>query len=164
MSLSLADSLQVQGKFILERVNPETGLVIARHESANLITRLGRNLVARLLLDVSGYDTGLTYQAIGDGTDTVLTRDIKLANELVRRRMTLRQDTSGTTAAFITYFPAEVLVDVNDNPIVVEELGVFGHTTAGSGVDTGVMFARALLSTTLVADEDVNISYVLTVA
>ena len=151
------DSLPIQGQFIAELKNPKTGLVSVRKESPNLITKVGKNLIARFLLGVYGFDTGLTYQAIGTGTDAPLPNDTGLDEESARRKISVRQDTWGKTAAFFSFFPSAVV------PNQIAEVGIFGHSTATDTADSGILFARTLLSITNSAGEDLTLTYVLTV-
>ena len=150
------DSLSLRGEYIATLRSTRTGRVTREVRAPNIVTRSGRNQVARMLLDVASYDVGLTWQAIGDGTTAPNVRNTSLVNELVRREVTSRQDTSGVTAAFFTFFPAA------DVPDTIEEVGMFGHD-AGMAPGSGVMFSRALLSIAGASAEDLLLSYVLTV-
>ena len=156
-----SNDINVQGRFIVETTNPNSGLVTARYESSNTVTRSGKNLILKMLLDIPGYDIGLTYQAIGSGTTAVSIANIALDTETIRRPCSLRQDTTGTVAAFTTYFTGSDLSDASVTGS--EEVGIFGYD-ASNTADSGTLFSRALLSSTFTAGEDVTISYVLTVS
>ena len=153
----MQDHVHVHGIFYVTLLDPATGLHVASYETSNLVTSAGRNHIAQMLLDIGGYDTGLTYQALGTGTTSPTLRDTTLDTETVRQRIISRGATSSNVATFFTYFAA---AQVGSG---VEELGVFGHTTARNTVDTGTLFARALLSIDNAGGNDITVSYVLTI-
>lgn len=151
------ERLSLQGVFTASLWRPGKRELVIQKVSRNLITNLGKNLVARHLLDVPGWTTGITYQAVGDGTDAVTVQDIKLDDERIRKRITSRSDTASAVAAYFTFFAGPTV------SFQIEELGVFGHSTAVDTVDSGVLFARSLLSLDNTAGNDLTVSYVLTV-
>ena len=140
---------------MLQLHDPITGLVTARHETPNLITTSGKNLIARMLLDRPNYDTGLTYQALGTGTIPARNNDSVLGAELTRREILNRGDTTTNIAAFFSFFPA------TDVSVQINEVGIFGHFTASAATDSGVLFSRALLSINNTNGQDLQIVYVL---
>ena len=151
------ESLPLKGVFTASLIDPKTGLVTARKSATNVVTRRGQNLVARLLAENVGYDTGLTYQAIGTGTTTPSVTDTVLDTETARRSITTRGETTTRIAAFFTFFP---FPDVGAQ---IDEVGVFGHSTASATADSGVLFSRATLSLTNTDDNNLVVSYVLTI-
>ncbi|GAG90563.1 unnamed protein product, partial [marine sediment metagenome] len=58
------EGLKLYGKWRLTAKHIKTGEVIVK-EGDNLITTVGRALVGDMLIDETGYDTGLTYCALG---------------------------------------------------------------------------------------------------
>jgi len=92
-----------------------------------------------MLIDTSGYDTGLTYTAIGTGTAAPAVGDTTLGTETARKAITLRER-AANVLLLQTFFPA---ADCN---VFLKEVGVFGHSTASATPDSGVLFARTLLS------------------
>ena len=153
----IKDTVSIHGKFIAELRNPQTGLVIMRKETPNVVTRLGKNLIARMLLDNSGYDTGITYQAVGTGTGAVNDRNTELDTEYARRIITSRDETSSNIAAFFTFFPASEVT------IEIQEVATYGHSTATPTADSGILFARALLNIDNTGGEDLSLSYIVTI-
>ena len=151
------NKLNLQGEFFAELHDPKTGLVSMRKRSKNIITRAGKNLIVRFLLDSIGFSTGLTYQAVGTGTTTPTANDMTLETEEARQSISIRRDTAGTVAAFFTFFPASVIPDT------IEEVGIFGHSTATDTADSGILFARTLLNIVNSANEDLTLTYVLTI-
>ena len=108
-------------------------------EADNLIVSTGKALVSDMLIDTSGYDTGLTYTAIGTGTAAPAVGDTTLGTETARKAITLRER-AANVLLLQTFFPA---ADCN---VFLKEVGVFGHSTASATPDSGVLFARTLLS------------------
>ena len=152
----MKDELSLIGVYTAYCLDPITHQVTRTYQSENLITRAGKNLVARLLLDVAAYDMGLTYQALGEGTVVARERDTQLVIERARRAITTRTDTTSTSAAFFTYFPA------TEVPATIQEVGIFGHN-ATEVANSGVLFSRSLLNVPDADQEDLTISYVLSV-
>ena len=113
------------------------GKVVA--ESHNLITTVGKALVGDMLIDVSGYDTGLTYCAIGTGTTTPTVANTTLVTETARTTITYKERSSNTL------FLQTLFLAANCN-VFIKEVGLFGHSTASGAANSGVLFARALLS------------------
>ena len=153
----MRDSIYVQGYFIAELRDPVTGLVTLHKKTPNVVTNGGKNLIARFLLDNTGYDVGITYHAVGIGTTAVTVRDVALDNEYARAAITTRGDTTSNIASFFTFFSA------SDVTVEIEEVGVFGHSTAVSGADSGILFARALLNIDNTGGQDLTLSYVLSI-
>ena len=108
-------------------------------EADNLIVSTGKALVSDMLIDTSGYDTGLTYTAIGTGTAAPVAGNTTLGVETARKAITLRER-AANVLLLQTFFPA---ADCN---VFLKEVGVFGHSTASATPDSGVLFARTLLS------------------
>ena len=151
------DTLQVKGEFIAVLTDPKTGMVVVTYRTPNLVTNGGKNHLARMLLDITGYDTGLTYQALGTGIMPASTGDIALVTETARQRVTSRADTIGNVARFATFFSATQI------GVAISEVGIFGHTTARSTAGTGTLFARALLPIDNSGGNDLTLTYSLTI-
>jgi len=117
----------------------ETGEEKVVAASHNLIVTVGKALVANMLSETSGYDTGITYCAVGTGITAPLVSDTTLTTEHARATIT-RYTVVSNVATYRTFF---VSTAVN---VFIKEIGLFGHSTAGAGVNTGVLFNHALLS------------------
>jgi len=113
--------------------------VEATVEVDNLICTSGKVLVASMLMDRSGYDTGLTYCAIGSDSTAPVVGDTTLTAEEARLAVT---STSRTVNAvtYSTFFTAA------QSTYNIKEVGLFGHSTASSSADSGELFNHALLS------------------
>jgi len=105
-----------------------------------LITTAGKVLLARFLAEESGYDTGLTYLAIGTGTTTPAITDTTLTTETARKAVAAPVYRVTNRLEFRGYFPS---ADCN---VFVKEVGLFGHSTASATLNTGELFNHALLS------------------
>ena len=115
------------------------GHQITRVTSDNLIVTSGKELVAKMLIDETGYDTGLTYCAIGTGSTTPIASDTTLTAEAARKAITLKSR-NGNEVTYSTYFLA------SEATYNIQEVGLFGHSTATITPDSGVLFNHALLS------------------
>lgn len=132
-------ALQIKGRVRLTATDPKTGEVRAIMGSPNTVVMAGKALIARMLIDVSGWDTGLTYCAVGTGSTAVDEDDTDLVTESARNTITLKE--RATNVMYLqTFFDSG---DVNAN---LQEMGLFGHSTASGAADSGEMFARALLN------------------
>lgn len=131
--MKIKETFKITGKVKL-LVN---GKIVA--ESENLVTNVGKALVGDMLIDTSGYDTGITYCAVGTGTGTPAVTDTLLGTETYRKALTYKER-AGNVMYLQTYFTAST---VN---VYIKEVGLFGHSTATATLNTGIMFARALLS------------------
>ena len=137
--LKLSDALKLSGKLRLTVTDPKTGKIVAVVETENLVVTVGKGLVCDLLIDASGYDTGITYCALGTGTNAPALGNTTLQTEAARKIMTSRTR-AGSVMTFSTFFTAA------QSTVNVKEVGLFGHSTAGAGANTGILFCRALMS------------------
>ena len=120
--------------------DPLTGKVRAKRRGHNLITTLAKELIARMLAEESGYDTGITYLAIGTGTTAPAITDTQLTTETARKTVATPVYRVSNRLQFRGYFPS---ADCN---VAVKELGLFGHSTASAAANSGVIFNHALLA------------------
>ena len=126
-------------------------------EGKNLIVTIAKAFVGKMLIDTSGYDTGLTYQAIGTGTTAVAVGDIKLTTETARKAITTKSLSTNeiTLSTFLT---------AAESTYNIKEAGVFGHSTASASANTGVLFSHWLVSfDNSGGSYDITIDYILTI-
>jgi len=103
----------------------------------NLVVNVGLQLIAELL---TGDDTlGLTYHAIGTGTDPAGTTQTTLIDEEERKAFTSRYRNGYTASLSVFYTAAE-------STYYLQEAGIFGGASASATPDSGVMLARTLLA------------------
>lgn len=136
------------------------GRIVAIIESDNLIVTVGKELLAHMLIDDAGYDTGITYCAIGTGTTAPALPDTTLVTET--NRLSIAANGSKSRAVnvitFSTFFLAAQCT------YFIREIGLFGHSTATGAADSGVLLARGLLSYDNSAGVyDLTIDYVITI-
>jgi len=157
-NLSKADyeGLRLSGRWRLTARHIRTGEIIVK-EGENLIVTVGKQLIGDMLIDESGYDTGLTYCAIGmDNTSPAIT-DTKLGSEANRKAITSKSR-SGNEITLSTFFTAA------ESSYAIEEAGIFGHSTASATKDSGVLFSHWLTSfDNSAGNYDITIDYVLTI-
>jgi len=111
----------------------------ARVERHNLVVTTGKELMCQMLIDDSGYDTGLTYCAIGSDSTSPAVGQTTLVTEENRKLITSKSCTTNVITLSTFFTSAE-------SNYAIEEVGIFGHSTASSSADSGVMFNRVLLS------------------
>ena len=114
-----------------------------------------------MLRDAAGYDTGLTYCALGSDNTAPGVGQTQLVNEGGGAAMRLPITTKTLAAnvlTFSTFFPAA------SSTLTIEEVAIFGHSTAGDTENSGIMFSRWLESIdNSGAVFDLTFSYELTV-
>lgn len=126
-------------------------------EGKNLITATGMVLVCEMLIDTASYDTGLTYHAIGTSTVAVASGDNKLTAEFGRKAITSKSRT-GKELTYSTFYTAA------QSTASIQEAGMFGHNTASTASNTGILFSHYLVQVNNTASlYDLTFSYVLTV-
>jgi len=111
-------------------------LVEVKH---NLVVTSGKVLVAKMLGDVSGFDTGLTWIEVGTGTVAPVLGDTALGTPTIRKAVSAPIVTANSVQYRSFFGAADISVDL-------KETGIFGHSTATSTNGTGELFARALVT------------------
>jgi len=109
------------------------GMAVYKVEDPNLITTVGKALVGDFLIDDE--DGGITICAIGTVSTPPNVSDTVLGGEVKRKTITSRTR-AGNEINLSTYFLA------SESGYQLEEVGMFGGTTAGTVVDTGVLFSH----------------------
>lgn len=123
----------------------------------NLITATGMTLVGDMLIDTASFDTGLTYHAIGTSTTAVASGDNKLGAEFGRKAVTSKSR-SGNVLTYSTFYTA------GQSTASIQEAGMFGHNTASTASNTGILFSHYLVQVNNTASlYDLTFSYVLSV-
>ena len=120
----------------------------------NLIVTSGKVLVADLLIgDVT---TGLTYHAIGTGTDSPAVGDTTLTSEQERKAFTTRTNSSNEITLSCFYTAAQSTYNI-------KECGIFGGA-ASAVADSGTLFSHYLQSyDNSGGTYDLTFDYVLTI-
>lgn len=131
--------LHIKMNILWEARDPRTHKIVDRGLAHNLITTAGKALLARMLAEEAGWDTGITYLSIGTGTTTPAITDTILTTETARKAVAMPVYRVDNRLQFKGYFPS---ADCN---VFVKEVGLFGHSTATATINTGQLFNHALL-------------------
>jgi hypothetical protein len=115
------------------------GRIVAQHTAHNLWTTLGKEMVANLLGATTGYEVGITYCAIGTGSTAPAAGDTTLVAE-ASRKVISSYTPAGAVLEISTFFTSV------ESAYNIQEVGLFGHTSATASADSGLLFARALLA------------------
>lgn len=109
--------------------------LVREYKVTNLITTVGRSVVAQRLANDTTYTGVINYGALGSSATAVANGDTTMTTEVFRKVVASASDT--TNQAFIDFFYSKT--DTNGT---YEEFGTFIDGTAS--VDTGQMFTHAL--------------------
>jgi hypothetical protein len=111
--------------------------IIQRHVAAhNLVTTVGRNVLARLLTGDATYSGQINYGALGSSSTAVANSDTQLGTE-VYRKLYSSHTTDGNNIAYIDFFYA-----ATDTNGTYNEFGNFIDGTASA--NTGRLFSHIL--------------------
>lgn len=128
-------------------------------ERYNVITTACLNRVAMACVAYTfASHYSIKYLAIGDDDTAAAASDTVLGNEVLRTRYVSRANTSSKVAAGDFYITA------TDYAGDIEELGIFGGTTATDTADSGGMFSHVNWSYTKSSAEELLIEYEVTVS
>ena len=160
MKLEKQEGLKLYGKWTLTAKHIKTGEVIVK-EGKNLIVTVGKAQVGDMLIDVAGYDTGLTYCALGSDNTAPIVGQTTLVNEgggVAMRLPITHKSRLANVITLSTFFTAAL------STLAIEEAGIFGHSTADGVRNSGIMFSRWLVSfDNSGALYDITVTYVLTI-
>ena len=134
----LWEPFPIRSNVLILGTDPLTGRELSRQWGHNLVVTSGKVLVARMLTEESGFDTGITYCDVGtDGTAAAVS-DTDLTTGTKRNAITTTLRTSNVVQ-FRTFYAAA------DVTAYLKEIGLFGHSTASATLGTGEMFNRAII-------------------
>jgi len=145
MTLAVGEGIQMVGRVQIftrrrSKLHRRHGLWTLAAGSPNLVVTAGKVHVAKMLGDVSGFDTGLTWIEVGTGVTVPALGDVALVTPHVRKAVIADPLVTANAAQYRAFFAsADISVDV-------KETGIFGHSTANSTNGTGELFARALVT------------------
>ena len=121
MKLIKNEGLTVSGHWRLTAKHIKTGQVIIK-EGENLIVNTGKWLVADMLKDTAGYDTGLTSQQIGTSNTAPAVGDTTLTAWAATKAVTSKTRLLNVVT-WSTFFTA------GESTFNIKEAGIFGHST-----------------------------------
>jgi len=116
----------------------------------NLITNNALDEMAEILQGIAA-DAQIKYVAVGDDDTAVTGSETTLGNETFRTAVAAQNKTA--VGKIVTEFTILNIEAVG----TIEEIGIFGGSTASAAADSGLLIARVLWSKTKTADEEINI-------
>jgi hypothetical protein len=127
-----------QGWSMEEAVDIATDAGRCHHDETveNMVVTTGKRLVGDLMAGI--VTVGVTYHAIGTGTDAAALTDIKLKTEYARKLCDSRVR-AGNIVSFWSYYLASACT------IFIKEAGYFGNA-ATAAADSGTLFSHFLQS------------------
>jgi len=114
----------------------ELGVIERHHAAHNLITTVGRNVLARLLAGDATYSGQVNYGALGSSSTTPSNTDTQLGTE-VYRKLFASHTTDGNNVVYIDFFYA-----ATDTNGTYQEFGNVIDGTASA--NTGQLFSHIL--------------------
>lgn len=127
----------------------------------NLIVTVGKQQVGDMLIDTAGYDTGLTYCAIGTDDTAPAVGQTQLVDEGGGAAM---RDIITSKSRLVNVLTLSTFFASADCSIFIKEAAIFGHSTAGAAENSGIMWSRWLVSfDNTGALYDITITYILTI-
>jgi len=120
-------------------LDPEDGEWIHEADAHNLVVTEGKILVARMLSEDSGFDTGITFAEVGTDNTAPTVADTALG-AVTKRNAITKYLRAANVVQFRTFFAAA------DITATLEEVALWGHSTASASTGTGELFNRALVS------------------
>lgn len=147
----IVEELKSKGIFRIYSRNTKTNEVKKVGEINNLIMNDTLDTLINIYANTSP-DLELKYLAIGDGNTAVSGSDETLDNEVFRTAYDTRTKTNTGEITSVFY-----ILD-SDYSGSIEEIGIFGGSTAGAGADSGTLIARVLWSYTKSASEELYIT------
>lgn len=154
------DILKLGGRWKFTARHIKTGKVIIK-EGHNLIMTVGKALIGDMLIDEPDYDTGLTYCALGSDNTAPALGQTQLVNEgggeAMRNEITQKSQSDNIITLNTFFAASECVLDI-------EEIGIFGHSTATGERNSGIMFSRWLVPfDNSLGAYDITIDYELTI-
>lgn len=126
----------------------------------NLIMAVGKAQLGDMLIDTAGYDTGITYCALGADNTAPAVGQTQLVDEgggVAMRLAITYKSILANVITLSTFFTAA------QSTLAIEEAGMFGHDANGVE-NSGIMFSRWLVSfDNSGALYDITVSYILTI-
>ncbi len=154
--LSKIECLNLKGQWRLSAYYKGTKILAKELWGENLIVTSGKSLLCDMLIDAVGYDTGLTYCAIGSDNTAPAITDTTLTVEEARKAITSKTRLVNVIT-LATFFTAA------ESTYAIEEAGIFGHSTAGAAPDSGILFSHWLVNfDNSLGAYDLTFTYVLT--
>lgn len=131
----LREYIRTKNAAILEELKA-AGIVQQHLAAHNLVTTIGRNVLARLITGDTTYSGQINYGALGSSSTAVNNSDTQLGTE-VYRKLYASHTTDGNNVAYVDFFYA-----ATDTNGTYNEFGNFIDGAAGA--NTGRIFSHIL--------------------
>jgi hypothetical protein len=142
-----------QGLWKIKVIDSKTREVIEETEVKNRIMNLALDELLKVL-EGDATDMELKYMALGTDDTPLTNNDLTLGTEIFRTPPISQNKTgTGELTTVFTVLDSEAVGNI-------EEIGIFGGTGAGAGVDTGLMISRILWKRTKTNSEEIQFSRV----
>lgn len=116
------------------------GLWTPEGASHNTVMTSGKILIARMLADESGWDTGLTFCEVGTNTVTPVVTDTNIGAVTDRVALVDPSRRTSNRVQFRAFFAAG---DIGAN---LQATGLYGHSTASIADQSGELFNHAKIN------------------
>jgi hypothetical protein len=147
------DLLTIKGELTLTLKNAKTGKIEGIKHYANLVTTVGRKMLADNLTNSSPDNTPkINYVALGTDATAVANGDTTLGTETYRN--TTASATNADNIAYITGF-----FDATEVTGTFEEAGLFADGTGAA--DSGVLFSHVNISITKSVTQTLTVDWVI---
>lgn len=145
----MKENTSYQGTFIIETKDLQTGEI----KTEVVKNKIMDTVLSQLIGALQGNSPNLEikYCALGTSNTPITVLDTKLGNEIFRTPIVSQ---SGTATGEVT---TDFLVLATEAVGSIEEIGIFGGSTATSTKDTGTLISRILWSKTKTNSEELTI-------
>lgn len=144
----MQENMKWSGTFIIETKNIETGQV----KTEVIKNKVMDNVITQLIGTLQGNSTNLQikYLALGTSNTPVTVTDTTLGTEIFRTPIITQSVTN--VGELITDF-----IVLNEEAVAnIEEIGIFGGSTATSTANTGTLISRILWTKVKTNSEELN--------
>ena len=115
---------------------PGEGAWTVEQEIDNLVVDAGKVLMARMMAEDTGFDTGVTFCEVGTNAAAPTAGDTDIGTVTKRNAIT-RYVRVANRVQFRTFFAA------GDISVALKAIGLYGHSTATATDQTGELFNHA---------------------
>ena len=153
--MKIADQIKIKGHLKFTIRDKKTGKIKRVAEYDNLITTVGRQLLAdNLTNSVPDNTPRINYVGLGSGTTAPANADTTLETEAYRNAIA-----SETNSANIAYFTG--FFDATETIGTYKEAGLFADGTGAA--DSGVLFSHVAIDITKSATETLTVDWTVTI-
>ena len=137
------------GKWNIEVIDSKTRQIIDSVEINNRIMDAALDELIKVLQGLP-VDLEIEYMALGTNNTAITNTDTQLGTEIFRTPPISETKTAtGTLRTVFTVLDSEAVAQI-------EEIGIFGGSTAGAGANTGTLISRILWSRNKTANEEIQ--------